>query len=118
MKGDPHSVALEVVYSPRCSLVAGVDEVGRGALFGPLVAAAVALTEPGSQALTALGVTDSKRLTPQRREQLVEPIQAIAITWALGVATVHDIERVNVLQATFLAMDRASVACLRLPSCV
>jgi len=67
MKGDPHSVALEVVYSPRCSLVAGVDEVGRGALFGPLVAAAVALTEPGSQALTALGVTDSKRLTPQRR---------------------------------------------------
>jgi len=107
MKGDPHSVALEVVYSPRCSLVAGVDEVGRGALFGPLVAAAVALTEPGSQALTALGVTDSKRLTPQRREQLVEPIQAIAITWALGVATVHDIERVNVLQATFLAMDRA-----------
>jgi ribonuclease HII len=107
MKGEAPSVDPEVVYAPLCTVVAGVDEVGRGALFGPVVAAAVALTKLGEQQLTDLGVTDSKRLTAKQREHLVAPIKSTAVTWAIGLATVHDIERVNILQATFLAMERA-----------
>ena len=87
--------------------MAGVDEVGRGALFGPVVAAAVVLSDTAREELAALGVTDSKRLSSQRREQLVEPIKAFAIAWSIGMASVHDIDRINILQATFLAMQRA-----------
>jgi ribonuclease HII len=87
--------------------IAGVDEVGRGALFGPVVAAVVVLSPQTCKALSALGVVDSKRLTAKRREQLVAPIKALALDWSLGIASVHDIDRVNILQATFLAMERA-----------
>jgi ribonuclease HII len=104
---NPHSISEIPIYTPECSLVAGVDEVGRGALFGPVVTAAVVLTESASQALGQLGVTDSKRLTPQQRQSLVPQIQARAVTWSFGIATVHDIERLNVLHATLLAMERA-----------
>ncbi len=86
---------------------AGVDEVGRGALFGPVVAAAVVLSDSARLQLQALGVTDSKRLSPRRREQLVEPIQTLALDYAVGLASVHEIQRLNVLQATLLAMQRA-----------
>lgn len=87
--------------------VAGVDEVGRGALFGPVVAAAVILSESASLELQGLGVTDSKRLSPGRRMKLVEPIQALATDYGLGWASVHEIERLNILQASLLAMGRA-----------
>ena len=95
--------------SPGASpaLIAGVDEVGRGALFGPVVAAAVILSELTSLELQRLGVTDSKRLSPRRRMQLVEPIQTLATSYAIGYASVHEIERLNILQASLLAMDRA-----------
>jgi ribonuclease HII len=95
------------IYPAEGTLVAGVDEVGRGALFGPVVAAAVVLTDQGIDTLAKLGVTDSKRLSPRRREELVSFIQGTAMAWSLGIATVHDIARVNVLGATFLAMERA-----------
>ncbi|TVQ06223.1 MAG: ribonuclease HII [Leptolyngbya sp. DLM2.Bin27] len=87
--------------------IAGVDEVGRGCLFGPVVAAAVVLSPLACNQLKALGVTDSKRLSPARREQLVDPIQTLATAYALGLGTVHDIERLNILHASLLAMHRA-----------
>lgn len=94
--------------------VAGVDEVGRGALFGPVVAAAVILPPAAHLPLQQLGVTDSKRLSARRREQLVTPIQTWATATAVGLASVHDIERLNILGATLLAMERA----VRRLSCV
>lgn len=87
--------------------VAGVDEVGRGCLFGPVVAAAVVLLPSACEQLQSLGVTDSKRLSPARRESLIVPIQTLATDYALGLATVYDIERLNILYASLLAMTRA-----------
>ena len=83
-------------------LVAGVDEVGRGPLAGDVVAAAVILAEP-----PPVGVTDSKMLAPERREALAERIQDEAVSWALGRATVAEIDQLNILQASLLAMRRA-----------
>ncbi|MEE4299753.1 MAG: ribonuclease HII, partial [Pseudomonadales bacterium] len=83
--------------------VAGVDEVGRGPLAGPVVAAAVVLDPRRPIA----GLDDSKRLSPRRREALAEEIRARALGWALGRAEVEEIDRVNILQASLLAMQRA-----------
>ncbi len=83
-------------------LLAGVDEVGRGPLAGDVVAAAVILTESPLE-----GVTDSKMLTPKRREALAERIRVEAVSWALGRATVAEIDELNILQASLLAMRRA-----------
>lgn len=88
-------------------MIAGIDEVGRGALFGPVVAAAVALTPEASDALKQLGVKDSKRLTARRREALVPAIKNYAGGVAIGVASVREIDRLNILQASLLAMKRA-----------
>ncbi|UZQ55716.1 ribonuclease HII [Trichothermofontia sichuanensis B231] len=87
--------------------VAGVDEVGRGALFGPVVAAAVLLSPPALSPLAAAGVTDSKRLSARQRQQLVPTIQALAVDCQIGVASVAEIDRHNILQAALLAMRRA-----------
>jgi ribonuclease HII len=87
--------------------VAGVDEVGRGALFGPVVTAAVILTPEATHTLRQLGVTDSKGLRPQQRETLAIAIQDLATGYALGMARVWEVERFNVLQASLLAMKRA-----------
>ncbi len=83
-------------------LVAGVDEVGRGPLAGDVVAAAVILAEP-----PPAGVTDSKMLNSERREALAERIRDEAVSWALGRGTVAEIEELNILQASLLAMRRA-----------
>jgi ribonuclease HII len=88
--------------------VGGVDEVGRGPLAGAVVAAVVVLAE--GQCIA--GVTDSKLLSPRRREQLATVIRAEALDWALGRAEVGEIDAVNILNATWLAMQRA-VAALR-----
>jgi ribonuclease HII len=86
--------------------IAGVDEAGRGPLAGPVTAAAVILdpTRP------ILGLDDSKRLTPARRAALEIEIQAKAIAWALGWADVTEIDALNILNATLLAMRRAVAA--------
>mgnify|MGYP001455993654 FL=1 len=94
-------------------LVAGVDEVGRGPLAGDVVAAAVILTESPLE-----GVTDSKMLTPKRREALAERIRVEAVSWALGRATVAEIDELNILQASLLAMRRAVEALPIQPSLV
>ena len=88
-------------------LIGGVDEVGRGALFGPVVAAAVVLPLSVIPQLTALGIRDSKRLSPQKRSELVKPIQTIVTSWHISEATVAEIDRLNILQASLLAMKRA-----------
>lgn len=96
---------LEWVARP---MTAGVDEAGRGPLAGPVVAAAVILNP--DQPLD--GLTDSKLLSFDRRAELETRILASAIAWGVGRASVEEIDRVNILQATFLAMQRA-VAALR-----
>ncbi|NJM19824.1 MAG: ribonuclease HII [Richelia sp. RM2_1_2] len=95
-------------YSHRKGLIAGVDEVGRGALFGPVVAAAVIL--PDSNSLPQIFTTkikDSKKLSANRRNQLASSIFDIAIDWKIGFATTAEIDSFNILQASLLAMKRA-----------
>jgi ribonuclease HII len=87
--------------------IAGVDEVGRGCLFGPVVAAAVILPESAQVRLAEAGVTDSKKLSPLRRQQLAEEIRAVAIAHQVALASVQEIDRLNILQASLLAMRRA-----------
>ncbi len=84
-------------------LVAGVDEAGRGPLAGPVVAAAVILDEANPIA----GLADSKALSPARREELAVLIRERALAWAVAEAQVVEIDRLNILQATLLAMQRA-----------
>ncbi|MEM8604966.1 MAG: ribonuclease HII, partial [Cyanobacteria bacterium P01_H01_bin.121] len=88
-------------------LLAGVDEVGRGCLFGPVVACAVILSDQTSHNLMQLGLTDSKLLRPHQRQTLSQQIQAVALDYKLGLASVAEIDRLNILQATLLAMKRA-----------
>ena len=90
-------------------LVAGVDEAGRGPLAGPVVAAAVIL----DQRAPIRGLADSKALSPRRRERLYDEICAKALALAIAEASVEEIDRLNILGATLLAMQRA-VAGLRL----
>lgn len=84
-------------------LLGGVDEAGRGPLAGPVVAAAVVLRD--GQVLD--GVRDSKKLRPARREALAKLIRVEAVSWSLGTATVSEIDQLNILQASLLAMTRA-----------
>lgn len=88
-------------------LVAGVDEVGRGALFGPVVAAAVILPPCALSELMAANIKDSKKLSGVRRTQLAQLISALAIDWKIGFASTAEIDQMNILQATLLAMKRA-----------
>jgi len=83
--------------------VGGADEVGRGALCGPVVAAVVILGE----GFDAEGLDDSKRLTERQREVLAERIRLRARSWCLGVAEPREVDRLNVLRATHLAFRRA-----------
>jgi ribonuclease HII len=85
------------------SAVAGVDEAGRGALFGPVFAAAVVL-DPERP---IRGLDDSKRLEPERREVLARRIRERARAWAVGAADAFEIDRLNILEAARLAMRRA-----------
>lgn len=85
------------------ALVAGVDEVGRGPLCGAVVTAAVIL-DPGKP---ILGLNDSKKLSLTRREALFEEIQEKALAWCVARAEVAEIDRLNILHATMLAMQRA-----------
>lgn len=95
-------------------LVAGVDEVGRGPLAGPVMAAAVILGPHHD----IEGLADSKKLTPLRREQLDVLIRTRALSWSLGLATVDEIDRLNILQASLLAMQRAVAGLNCRPQCV
>jgi ribonuclease HII len=102
--------SLEIENYP----LAGVDEVGRGALFGEVVAAAVILPIDRFTYLENLGVTDSKKLSPHRREQLDLLIREVAIACEVGTASAIEIDQINILAASLLAMERA-IAKLPLP---
>ena len=82
---------------------AGVDEVGRGPLAGPLIAAAVVLPDR----FDLEGLTDSKKLSPKKRRGLGEEIKRQALCWAIGRADVDEIDRINIFEATLVAMRRA-----------
>jgi ribonuclease HII len=84
-------------------LVCGIDEAGRGPLAGPVVAAAVIL-DPANP---ITGLNDSKKLSAKRRELLAVEIRAKALAWAVAEASVEEIDRINILQASLLAMRRA-----------
>jgi ribonuclease HII len=88
---------------PETILIAGVDEVGRGPLAGPVVTAAVIL-DPDKP---IEGLADSKKLSEKRREKLVPLIKEHALAWAMGRAEPHEIDQINILQASLLAMKRA-----------
>lgn len=90
-------------FSMSGDLVAGVDEVGRGPLAGDVVAAAVILPA----AHTLKGLTDSKKLSEKQRDVLFEPICQQAVAVSIGRASVAEIDRLNILHATMLAMSRA-----------
>ncbi len=95
-----------IVMAAGDAVVAGVDEVGRGPLAGPVIAAAVIL-----EARRPIeGIDDSKRLSAKRREALAPEIRERARAWALGRAEVEEIDRLNILRAALLAMYRAVVA--------
>lgn len=83
--------------------IAGIDEVGRGCIVGPVMAAAVIL-DPANP---IEGLTDSKKLTAKRREILAEQIKKQALCWAIARAEASEIDRINILQASLLAMQRA-----------
>jgi len=97
-----------------CAVVAGVDEVGRGALCGPVVAGAVVLGD----GFDARGLDDSKRLTRLQREKAAERIRGRALAWAVASAEPAEIDRHNILKATYLAMRRALAALAIAPDLV
>ncbi len=84
-------------------LVCGIDEAGRGPLAGPVCAAAVILPPDWEPE----GLNDSKKLTPRKREQLYEEITARSTAWSVAFASEREIDELNILRATFLAMRRA-----------
>ncbi len=97
----------EIEIFGSSALVAGVDEVGRGALFGPVFASAVILPQSAFPKLRDLGVKDSKQLSEKRRTELAQQIQAMAQGWQVGYATSAEIDKINIFQASLLAMQRA-----------
>ena len=101
-------MSLDLFVSPSSapSLVCGVDEAGRGPLCGPVMAAAVIL----DPARPIVGLNDSKKLTEAARERLAPLIRERALAWAVAEASVEEVDRVNILQATMLAMQRAVMA--------
>ncbi len=93
-------------------MICGVDEAGRGPLAGPVVAAAVIL----NPVQPIIGLADSKKLSAARREKLAAEIRAKALAWCVAEASVEEIDSLNILQATLLAMQRAVVGLSLTPS--
>ena len=91
------------LYSETVQLICGVDEAGRGPLAGPVCAAAVILPRD----LQIPGLTDSKKLTDKKRRELFPVIREQAVAYGIGLASEQEIDEINILQATFLAMRRA-----------
>ncbi len=91
------------LYSNGYKMICGVDEAGRGPLAGPVCAAAVILPK----GLEIPGLNDSKKLTDKKRRELFPIIKEQAIAYGIGIATHTEIDEINILQATYLAMQRA-----------
>jgi ribonuclease HII len=102
-RNDQRPVQQTAFAWDGAGLIAGVDEAGRGPLAGPVVAAAVILDD----LQPIKGLNDSKKLSPLRREQLYDEIRAKALCCSVAQASVEEIDQLNILQATLLAMRRA-----------
>ncbi|GAB5388107.1 MAG: ribonuclease HII [Alphaproteobacteria bacterium] len=98
---------FELEQTAGCWPIAGVDEAGRGPLSGPVVAAAVIWAEQGPPADLAARLDDSKKLSATARAELEQQIKDKASCWAVAEASVAEIDRLNILQSTLLAMRRA-----------
>ncbi len=109
MPKSSHSFQASLAWDVG-GLVAGVDEAGRGPLAGPVMAAAVILDDRRP----IVGLADSKKISPRRREALFDEIRAKALCCSIAQASVEEIDALNILQATLLAMRRAVMG-LRLP---
>ncbi|MEA5510189.1 ribonuclease HII [Crocosphaera sp. UHCC 0190] len=107
-------MSQDLLLNPK-TLIAGVDEVGRGSLFGPVVAAAVVFPVSAMSQLQAMGVKDSKQLSAKRREILARDIKNLAISYYIAYASVREIDRLNILNASLLAMKRAVIKLLVVP---
>jgi len=94
---------FEPFVYPKANLIAGVDEVGRGPLVGAVVTAAVIL-DPNNP---IVGLTDSKKLSEKKRNVLFDEIKEKAVAWSLGRCEPEEIDELNILQATMVAMQRA-----------
>lgn len=105
---------IDLDFTTRVARVCGVDEAGRGPLAGPVVAAAVVL----DPAHPIPGLDDSKKLSATRRDALAIEIRAHALAWAVAEASVEEIDRLNILGATMLAMQRAVQAIAPAPELV
>ena len=101
-------------YSRGFKCIAGLDEVGRGPLAGPVVAAAVVLP----RGFTHSEIKDSKLLTAEQREKLLPTIRESALCWGVGVVEVEEIDRINILRASLLAMVKAFRALRPVPDCL
>jgi ribonuclease HII len=99
-----HEVSLRLL---GCALVAGIDEAGRGAWAGPVVAAAVILPDTPNVLAALAGVDDSKKLSARQREMCRPVIERTAVAWAVGAATNEEIDALGIIAATRLAMCRA-----------
>lgn len=88
-------------------LIAGVDEVGRGCLAGPVIAAAVILPNDENILKNLKDVNDSKKLTEKKRKELFNIIQSNSLSYGIGIVSANVIDEINILQASFLAMRRA-----------
>lgn len=93
----------EQIYSEGFKLICGVDEAGRGPLAGPVFASAVILP----RGLIIPGLNDSKKISEKKRDELFDLICEKALAWGIGQASVEEIEKNNILNATYLAMNRA-----------
>ncbi len=103
----PDLVEEERLWGAGYAAIAGLDEAGRGALAGPVVAGAVVLPKGVGLAGIWAEVRDSKMLSPGRREELAHAIRAEAAGWAVGEASAHEIDAIGIAPATRLAMQRA-----------
>jgi ribonuclease HII len=106
---DQYSKRLEQLFK-RFDLIAGIDEVGRGPLAGPVVSAVLCLEKSDLGILDQLGLKDSKKLIPKKREKIYHSLVEffeIKQKIGIGMASVETIDRINILQASFLAMKRA-----------
>lgn len=106
------NATADLFANAAAGLIAGVDEAGRGPLAGPVVAAAVIL----DPARPIAGLADSKKLSARRRDVLDVAIREQALAWCVAEASVEEIDSLNILQATFLAMRRAVLGLAELPA--
>ena len=100
-KGEDHQQVLNKRYE------VGIDEVGRGAVFGPVFSAVVVLTEKNKFALKQFGVKDSKKLTPKKRKLLLPKILLLSLDYGIGQASAREIDELGIRVATELSMIRA-----------